>query len=80
MQIRIIDLKFVHIIKTRETETLCFKDMENVKKFKWLHPIEAYKHKLIVHNELDMPTCPNCIKILKLMKIEIEENHGRKRI
>lgn len=80
MQTRIIDLKLVHVVKKGNTKTLCFKNTEDVLKYKWMHPIEAYRKKLIVHNKKDMPTCPNCVEILKLMKIEIEENYDRKRI
>lgn len=69
---KIIDIKFVHVVKRGQLKTLCSMSTENILKYKWMHPIESYKKKLIVHKELDMPTCPDCIKILKLYEIKIE--------
>jgi len=71
------DNKVVHIAKSRDIKTLCSKDISEIRhhRYKWMHPYEAIKHKLIINNEKDMPTCPYCLHILDLMNINIEKNY-----
>ena len=65
------DCKLVHVVKSRDIKTICGMILKDILKYKWMHPIEAYKKELTVHNKKDMPTCPDCIKMLQLYKIEI---------
>jgi len=64
--------KLVHIIEKSNTITICNKSIkEEYLHYKWMHPFEAFKKKLIIHNEKDMPTCPLCLNIVMLGRIEI---------
>ncbi len=69
--------KLIHIVKKGQEETLCAKSILEIThhRYKWMHPYEVYKKKLIVHKELDMPTCPVCLHILNLMGIDIEKDY-----
>ncbi len=81
----------VHIVQRGTHTTLCsqdvgrgglkFKWMHEIGcgvKFVWLHEMEEYRKKLVVGNELDMPTCPLCVSVLESQGIKIVKGYSEK--